>query len=315
MEPEEKPARHRPTRRRFVIGAAGGAAVAWTIPTITSIPAAAAGTAQPITPNLIWRADDSSPPTLGSRSVSLTAGTSVGEMPRPVFPGDLCIVIAAYDARGTITASDANGAIDLNTPSPPYLSAWKTTQGTDEFSVQAYLMARVLTASDIDVDDTYTVTFSTSSDPSTYGALVSFMIVLRAGATLALPTVTSTTGAGPIDGDGNVVVDFAQSSGFPEITPNLIVRAGVARAYGGVPASPAPGDAIDWSMDDPLDASSNPIIWSDLFESFPLNYGDRRIYIFTEEDASGIAATSKWDPLGATVAQSNWVTFTAAVIP
>lgn len=297
-------------RRRFITASAAGAATAWAIPSIISVQAAAAGTLPPEPPGIIDRPKGYDAPKIGRRSVEITAGHVGGEMELRLRPGDLWIGVATYDARGTITLADAEG------PSSSY-NEWLDGLGGDDYSVQAYVAARVIKASDL-VDDTYTTTFETSTDVEDYGGLRVFAIVLRYATPLSIPSVTSNTGTGPLAGDGYVTAEFPEAASMPATTPNVSVRIGAARGYAGDPANLAnPWDHLQWSIDDPLDSNGDPIdIWAkggDMLSNDGGNVGDRAIYIFTEPDAQGGKATQKWQSLLTDVPadepKCNWVTF------
>lgn len=285
-------------RRRFLIGSAAGAAAGWVIPSMISVDAAAAGSVK-TTPGFITKAEayhQVFPSSPYVRTITLTtSGVKVG---------DLWLALVAYHVNGTIgglpgVPAQVWGPVDRNSGT----AVWPAANNV--YSIRAYLIARVLTASDISGGN-HTATFTTGSDSQDYGGLRGVAVVYRGTDPLSLPSVTSTSGFGPV-GSGDIVTStFPTASPVPAL-PNRVVRLGVARGYGGWNALYG---AINWTGGPGTNRSN--------FDG--TNWGDRRIWISDEPDSTGATTTGTWykqpnGALGLAPYTQNWVTFTAAVVP
>lgn len=288
-------------RRRFLIGTAAGAAAAtWAVPNIVTIQAAAAGTRA--TPDFVTSATafhHRNALLPYARTITLTTPFA-----NPVQVGDLWLAIVAYDARAGATLTIPAGLTTLATAQHDAgTSVWPANNSV--YSVKAYLLARVLTASDISGGQFSTTISTPAAQAIDYGGLRGAAVVYRHPLwnTFSLPTASSNDGFGPVGGGNIVTATFPAAAPAPP-TPlrNRIVRFGAARGYGGWYALDPNNDWQSGPGTGRVDYSSN-------------NYGDRALWISDEADNAGASTTGTWykQRNGNPPNTENWVTFTVEV--
>lgn len=257
-----------------------GAAALWTTPVVLTLSASPA-LGSPIVPpafvaGSVATAFDG--PSVSGKSITLTSPN--------VQVGDLWMAILAYHFSGTI-----------NTPSG---AGWNASTvvaanggGSNLYSVRSVVIWRVLTASDIS-GGSFSQTFTASGSDLTYGGFRGAAVAYRGTALVANVTANGTS-QGPGFGSSAGVTFPAASP--PGASPNVVVRLGAARGYGGYLA----GQNINWT-------------------SFPgtgrVNYnanntGDRAVAISEQPNDAGAAAGGSY--YTATFGARNRTTFTAVV--
>lgn len=295
-------------RRRFIVGSAAGAAIAWSVPSITTIDAAAAGTKA--TPQHFADGNstvidfDSKITGTYTRTVTLVSG-SAG---KPVEVGDLWIGVIAFDVREPIHGLPAPGPgvavwgpVDRNNGT----SVWPNVK--EAYSIRAYVVARVLTSADIS-SGVHQATFSSDNVDVDRGSMRAAAVVYRdpLGGQMALPRAVTNSGFGP----PNTATGGPINATFPAITPaptspNQVLSIGVARGYGG-------WNALEPDISWLSGPGTNRINFNDT------DHGDRAIWISEQADSDGSAAAGTWykqpdRSVFGNPKTENWVTFSLAL--
>lgn len=311
-------------RRRFIVGSAAGAAIAWSVPSITTIDAAAAGTKA--TPQHFAGGDAFDLAINGStlsnyvRTVTLTSGTTTN----PVNPGDLWIGVIAFDVRETVNGLPATGT-NVATWGPIDRNSGTSVSPAvkEDYSVRAWVVARVLTASDI-TSGVHQVTFTSNNAAIDRGSLRAAALVYRdpLGGQMTLPTGTTDSGFGPPNSSAGGPINATFPAIAPAPTsPNQVLSIGVARGYGGWNALEpdiswlsGPGaHRINFNGHNPSTGHATGGSLTTVND-----HGGRAIWISEQADSDGSAAAGTWykqpdRSVFGNPKTENWVTFSLAL--
>lgn len=281
-------ARSEDDRRTFLKKAGVAGAAAWTAPVLLSQAAAAQGTPPIVPPSFVtgstatgWHGPD-----IADKAITLTSGSAAN----PLQAGDLFVAILAYHVSGTIVSPGAGWTV----------VGPNSTGDGGIYSVATLFVARLLTAADLS-SGVFSHTFQATGADLTWGGFRGAASVYR-GTNLQV-AVTSATGNGPTASGDIVTATFPATTATPP-TPNVIVRLGAGRGYGGCNATSGNNDWRTWPGTGRVDFSSD-------------NEGDRPLVISDQTDGSGASATGTWYRQAqiAILCQhgSRWSTYTAAI--